>query len=58
MTTVHRLKIELMTEESFRPFGTVMEAKRRPSKHREFFSMPFDIDGKTTVDVIWRRAAR
>ena len=51
---VHKLKIELMTAEAFRPFGEVWEAKARPSDRREFFPMNFEINGKTTVNVIWQ----
>ncbi len=51
---VHKLKIELMTAESFRPFGEVWEARTRPADRREFFPMNFEIDGKTTVNVIWQ----
>jgi ureidoglycolate lyase len=51
---VHRLKVELMTAESFRPFGEVWEPGARPSDRPEFFSMSFEIDGKTTVSVIWQ----
>jgi ureidoglycolate lyase len=51
---VHPLKVELMTEESFRPFGEVWEARARPTDRPEFFPMIFEIDGKTTVNVIWQ----
>ena len=54
LANVHKLKVELMTAESFAPFGEVMEAKERPSYERRFFPITFDIDGKTTVDVIWQ----
>lgn len=43
-----------MTAESFAPYGEIMEAKERPSHERQFFPITFDIDGKTTVDVIWQ----
>ena len=52
--SVHKLKVELMTAESFRPFGEVWEAKARPPDRREFFPMNFEIDGETTVNVIWQ----
>lgn len=54
MGTVHRLKVEPMTADSFRPFGEMVETKAMPSHERQFFSVPFAIDGKTTVDVIWQ----
>ena len=54
MANVHKLKVELMTAASFSLFGEVMEAKERPSDERRFFPVTFDIDGTTTVDVIWQ----
>jgi ureidoglycolate hydrolase len=54
LANVHKLKVELMTAESFSLYGEVMEAKERPSAERRFFPITFDIDGRTTVDVIWQ----
>ena len=54
LANVHKLKVELMTTESFAPFGEVMEAKERPPDARRFFPITFEIEGKTTVDVIWQ----
>ncbi len=54
MTRTHKLKVEVMTAESFRPFGEVMEAKSMPAEQREFFPAPFAIDGRPTLDVIWQ----
>jgi len=46
-----------MTAESFAPFGTVMEPKSRPADGRRFFSVPCEINGRPTLDVIWQPAA-
>jgi len=54
MPRIHTLKVEPMTAESFRPFGEVIEAKDRPAHERRFFPFPFEIDGRTTVEVIWQ----
>ena len=54
MTTIHTLTVEPMTADSFRPFGEVMEARERPADERQFFPVTFDIQGRTTVDVIWQ----
>ena len=54
MTKIHKLKVEVMTAESFHPFGEVMEAKSTPAEHREFFPAMFEIDGRPTLDVIWQ----
>lgn len=54
MSKIHKLTVEPMTAESFRPFGEVMEAKAKPAETRQFFPVAFDIEGRTTVDVIWQ----
>ena len=54
MPKVHRLKIEPMTEESFRPFGELMDAEERPPDQRQFSPIDFQADGITTVSVIWQ----
>ena len=54
MSRVHKLKVELMTAESFRPYGEIVEPRRRPAEHREFFPVGFELEGRTTVDVIWQ----
>ena len=51
---VHKLKIELMTAESFRPFGKVIEAKERPADKRLFFPIETIVDGKPVLRVIWQ----
>lgn len=57
MSRIHELSIEPMTAETFRPFGELIDAKAHPSHERRFFPVPFEIDGRTTVDVIWQPAA-
>ncbi len=54
MPKIHRLKIEPMTEESFRPFGELMDAEERPTDQRQFSPIDFQADEKTTVNVIWQ----
>ena len=54
MAKFHRLKIELMTEESFAPFGEIMDAREHPKDHRQFFPMDFQADGKMRVNIIWQ----
>ena len=54
MTTVHRIKIEPMTEESFAPFGELWDAKERPSDHRVITTTDYAYAGRTTVSVIWQ----
>lgn len=54
MGKVQKLKVEPMTAESFHPFGEMVEARGRPLDRREFFPVSFDVDGRTTVDVIWQ----
>ena len=34
MTRLHKLTIEPMTKESFKPFGEVLDAGERPADHR------------------------
>ena len=54
MAKLHRLTIEPMTEESFKPFGEVLDAGERPSDHRIITSVPFEADGEGTLGVIWQ----
>lgn len=43
-----------MTEATFGPYGVLLDAKERPEDHRAFFPIDFQVDGKTTVNVIWQ----
>ena len=54
MTRLHKLTIEPMTKESFKPFGEVLDAGERPSDHRIIASVPFEADGEGTLGVIWQ----
>jgi len=54
MPRVHRLKIEPMTEESFEPFGELIDPKERPSDHRVISPIAFEADGQGTLGVIWQ----
>lgn len=50
----YKLKVEPMTEATFGPYGVLLDAKERPEDHRAFFPIDFQVDGKTTVNVIWQ----
>ncbi len=54
MSRVHRLKIEPMTEESFSPFGYLLDPKDRPADHRIISPIDFEADGSGTLGVIWQ----
>ena len=54
MTRVHKLEIEPMTEETFSPFGYVLDPKDRPQDHRIISPVDFKADGQGTLGVIWQ----
>ena len=54
MPRIHKLVIEPMTEESFKPFGDLLDPTERPSDHRIISSVPFEADGRGTLGVIWQ----
>lgn len=54
MTEIYTLKVEPMTEEAFAPCGILMDARERPKDQRQFFPIDFQVDGRTTVNVIWQ----
>jgi ureidoglycolate hydrolase len=54
MAAIYTLKVEPMTEETFAPYGIVLDARERPADRREFFPVDFQADGRTTVHVIWQ----
>jgi ureidoglycolate hydrolase len=55
---VEELRIEPLTAEAFRPFGTLFDAKRRPPERRTLiYDEGFEVDGRTLVGVIWQPAA-
>lgn len=52
---MHELKIERLTSEAFRPFGTVFDARQRPAARRTLvYDKRFDVAGRTIVGVIWQ----
>jgi ureidoglycolate hydrolase len=54
VTQLYKLKIEPMTEETFGPYGALMDAKERPKDRRTFTAIDFQIDGQPTLNVIWQ----
>ena len=54
MVERYKLKVEPMTEETFGPYGTLLDATERSADQRQFFPLDFQVDGKTTVNVIWQ----
>jgi hypothetical protein len=54
VTKPYKLKIEPMTEKTFGPYGVLIDAKERPKDHRTFTPIDFQLDGQTTLNVIWQ----
>ena len=54
MERIVKLKVEPMVEETFAPFGELMDAKEHPADARLFFPVGFEADVSTTVNVIWQ----
>ena len=54
MSRTVTLKIEPMTEESFRPYGEVWDAREHPADHRQSFSVAYQPEGKPTASVMWQ----
>ena len=54
MSRTVKLKVEPMTEEAFRPYGEVWEAKEYPSDHRQSFPTAYQPEGKATASVMWQ----
>ena len=54
MTKVHYIKIEPMTAKSFEPFGQLLDSNQRPIDRRIISPAEFEVDGKTTVGIIWQ----
>jgi ureidoglycolate hydrolase len=54
MAEIYRLKVEPMTEETFAPCGILLDARERPRDRRQFFPVDFQVDGRTTLNVIWQ----
>ncbi len=49
-----KLRIEPMTEEAFRPYGEVWDAREHPSDHRQSFSVGYRPEGRPTASVMWQ----
>ena len=54
MSKVVQLKIEPMTEESFRPYGAIWDAKDHPSDHRVVSQIAYQPEGTATAFIIWQ----
>ena len=54
MTKVHCIKIDPMTAKSFEPFGQLLDSNQRPIDRRIISPAEFEVDGKTTVGIIWQ----
>lgn len=54
MTIIHKLKVEPMTEESFEPYGFILDAKDHPADHRILAKSDYRSEGETIVGVIWQ----
>ena len=54
MAIIHKLKVEPMTEDSFEPYGFILDAKDHPVDHRILATSDYEADGKTIVGVIWQ----
>ena len=46
-----------MTAESFAPYGRVLESSEEPAERRVMTPLPFECDGRTTVNCIWQPSA-
>ncbi len=57
MTTIHRLEIEPMTEQSFAPYGELWDTEDRPADRRLLISTGYSYGGRTTVSTIWQPRA-
>ena len=54
MANVYSLKLELMTEESFAPFGELVTPRERPTDRRIIAPLDFHVEGTTTLSSIWQ----
>ena len=54
MPKIHKLKIEPMTEESFAPYGEIIDPQDHPSDHRIIAALPYHADGRTTLGTLWQ----
>lgn len=54
MAKTHKLKVEPMTDESFEPFGELIDVKDRPADHRIISPLGYRTDGRTTLSALWQ----
>ena len=54
MVKTHRLKVEPMTDESFEPFGELIDVKDRPPGERIISPLAYRAEGRTTVSALWQ----
>ena len=54
MARTVKIKIEPMTEEAFKPFGEIWDAKEHPSDHRQSTPMPYQPEGKPMANIMWQ----
>ena len=53
MGKAYSLKVEPMTEESFEPFGELIDPQERPADRRMILPLGFYAEGRTTLNSIW-----
>ncbi len=54
MEKVYSLEVEPMTEESFEPFGVLINPQERPPDRRMIIPLDFHAEGRTTLSSIWQ----
>ena len=54
MDKVFNVKVEPMTEESFEPFGELVDPRERPPDRRIIAPLEFHAQGRTTLSSIWQ----
>ena len=54
MVKTHKLKVQPMTDESFVPFGQLIDIKDRPADERIISPLAYHADGKTTLSALWQ----
>ena len=54
MVKTHKLKVEPMTDDSFAPFGRLIDIKDRPADERIISPLAYHADGKTTLSALWQ----
>ena len=54
MSRTVKLRIEPMTEEAFRPYGEIWDAKERPLDHRQIFPVDYKPEGKPKAAILWQ----